>query len=118
MNRGIENENCPDCQSKKRERICSFHCSTYHDYHSSTYFTKPDFLVAFNTGMYEECTESWKTSLRVILDLQVPSLFTSYCMQEAVADFKVLKDLKANLLTDSAVLNPVPDMHKLAESCY
>jgi splicing suppressor protein 51 len=116
MNRGIANESCPDCQSKKRERIYSFHCATYHDYHASTYFTKPDFLVAFNTGMYEEYTESWKTSLRVILDLQVPSLFTSYCMQEAVADFKVLKDLKANLLTDSPVLNPVPDMNKCAES--
>jgi hypothetical protein len=111
-------ETCPDCQSKKRERVYSLHCATYHEYHASTYFTKPDFLVAFNTGMYQLYTESWKSSLRVILDLQVPSLFTSYCMEEAVADFKVLKDLKANLLTDSPVLNPVPDMNKYAESSF
>jgi splicing suppressor protein 51 len=115
MKRGFEAENCPDCQSKKQKRICSFHCATYHDYHASTYFAKPDFLVAFNTGMYEEYTESWKASLRVILDLQVPSLFTSYCLQEAVADYKVLKGLKANLLTDSPMLNPFSDMNKCAE---
>ena len=118
MNRGFESENCSDCQSKKRKRIYSFHSATYHDYHASTYFAKPDFVVAFNTGMFDECTESWKTSLRVILDLQVPSLFTSYCLQEAEADFKVLEGLKANLLTDSPVLNPFPDMLKYADSGF
>jgi hypothetical protein len=116
MKRGLPAENCPDCQSKKRQRISSFHCATYHDYHASTYFAKPDFLVAFNTNMYEEDTESWKTSLRVILDLQVPSLFTSYCLEVAVEDFKVLKSLKANLLRDSPVLNPVPDMNGYTDS--
>ena len=118
MNRDFASEGCPDCQSKKRRRIYSFHCATYHDYHASTYFVKPDFLVAFNTGMHEDDTESWKTSLRVILDMQVPSLFTSYCLQEAEADFKVLKGLKANLLTDSPVLNPFLDVNKCAEPSF
>eukprot|EP00978_Attheya_sp_CCMP212_P015098 scaffold38823_cov48-Attheya_sp.AAC.5 len=110
LGKGCDAENCPDCQSKKRRRIHSIHGTTYHDYASSSFFTKPDFVVAFNTGMFQEDCVSWQTSLRVLLDFEVPCLFTSYNFTEAKQDYDVLKKLDANLLTDSPVLNPVSDM--------
>ena len=100
-------ECCPDCQAKARQRIYSYYGSTYHEYYfDKESFQKPDFVVAFNTGMYEEYTESWKDSLKVILDLDVPSFFTSFNEEEAIGDFEVLRSLNACTLTSSPVKNP------------
>ncbi len=100
-------ECCPDCQAKGRQRIYSYYGSTYHEYYfDKESFQKPDFVVAFNTGMYEEYTESWKESLKVILDLDVPSFFTSFNEEEAIGDFEVLRSLNACTLTSSPVKNP------------
>ena len=68
---------CPDCTSKGRVTIQGFHKMTYHDYYASEGFIRPYFVVAFNTGMFEEYTKSWKDSLRVLLTLNVPCIFTS-----------------------------------------
>jgi len=78
---------------------------TYHEYHASDHFRTPDFVAAFNTGMFEECTESWKESLGVMLALGVPCIFTSYNLYEAREDAKVLEQVGARL-TCSAELNP------------
>jgi hypothetical protein len=63
-------------------------------------------VAAFNTGMYDEYTESWKESLRVLLSLDVPCIFTSYNELEGGADLKVLQEVGANTLTDETMLNP------------
>ena len=89
-----------------RTRSTSFFGMTYHDYSASPKFTTPDLIVAFNTGMYEEFTESWKTSLEVMLDLNVPALFTSYNKYEAEQDTVVLSQVNARLLTETPRLNP------------
>lgn len=99
-------EACPDCVSKGRVRMQGFYDTTYHDYHASNDFIKPDFVAAFNTGMYDEYTESWKESLRVLLSLDVPCIFTSYNELEGGADLKVLQEVGANTLTDETMLNP------------
>ncbi|KAL7531533.1 hypothetical protein ACHAWF_003808 [Thalassiosira exigua] len=99
-------ESCPDCIAKGSARKHGFHALIYHDYHASEKFTKPDFVVAFNTGMFEEETESWKKSLEVLLTLDVPCVFTSYNKEEGDADFEVLSELNAHKLTDASILNP------------
>ena len=99
-------ETCPHCSSKGRIRTQGFYRMTYHDYHNSGEFIRPDFAVAFNPGMYEEYTESWKTSLAVLLTLDVPCIFTSYNEHEGDADFIVLREVNARTLTRSTVLNP------------
>jgi hypothetical protein len=53
---------------------------------SSRSSLKPDLIVAFNTGMYEVDVASWTTSLEVILDTNVPALFTSNNRSEAEQD--------------------------------
>eukprot|EP00804_Cyclotella_cryptica_P021541 CCRYP_005843-RA/>CCRYP_005843-RA protein AED:0.16 eAED:0.14 QI:0/-1/0/1/-1/1/1/0/384 len=97
---------CPDCNIKGRIRMQGFHDMTYHDYYASDQFVKPDFVVAFNTGIFEEYTESWKESLRVLLSLDVPCLFTSYNENEGDADFGVLEEVHANTLTNKTMPNP------------
>jgi splicing suppressor protein 51 len=80
---------------------------TYHDFKAdASIFTKPDLIVSFNSGMYEEDTESWKKSRQVVLDLNVPAMFTSYNEEEGDQDFAVLQSLNACTLTDKPVRNP------------
>jgi len=68
----------------------------------------PDLIVDFNTGMAQEETDSWKTSLELMLDLDVPALFTAYNQDEAKADYALLSSVMgAQMLTTEPVLNPV-----------
>ena len=55
----------------------------------------------------EADTESWKTSLRVILDMDIPAYFTSYNNTEADQDFAILNssDVNANILQNGPKLN-------------
>jgi len=108
---------CPACVAQHRSRSTSIHGFTYHDYKASSKFKSPDLIVAFNTGMYEEYTDSWKTSLEVILDMNVPALFTSFNKDEAVQDLAILSSLHANILTDSPVLNPMRVANAEIEAC-
>jgi hypothetical protein len=85
--------------------------------HTMTTSKIPDLIVAFNSGMFEECTESWKSSLQVMLDMNIPCLFTSYAKNEAVGDYAILKSLNANCLTDEALLNPMRDCAPYIEPC-
>lgn len=57
-------QSCPDCNSNSRTRAYGFYKLPYHEYHASGKFRKPDFIVAYNTGMYEEYTDSWKQRVR------------------------------------------------------
>ena len=137
---------CPDCVGKNRSRIQGFSKSTYHDYfakssgthsggtHSGggSRFKTPDLIVAFNTGMFEEYTDSWKESLEIMLDLNVPCIFTSYNNHEACEDLKVLKEVNAHTLRDLPVKHPfavdfpIPDLsaidqffqHNMYSNCF
>ncbi len=99
-------ESCPDCRGRGRTRLQAFYEMAYHDYFASDEFVNPDLVVAFNTGMFEEYTESWKQSLEVMMTLDVPCLFTSYNRHEGEEDMNVLREVNARTLTDEAVLNP------------
>lgn len=41
----------------------------------STY-TPPDLAVAFNTGASQEYSDSWRETMEVLVDREVPSVFT------------------------------------------
>ena len=101
---------CPGCTAKGRRRLTGMYGYTYHDYAqkylNTSKHSKPDFIVAYNTGMYENDTESWTTSLEVLLDLNVPAYFTSYCKDEAIQDFALLQNLRANILQLGPEENP------------
>ena len=101
-------ETCPMCTERGRERILSFYGKTYHEYAADTeQFKPPDFVVAYNTGMHEEYTDSWKESLEVLLDMEVPCVFTSYNMAEAKADLALLQSVNADVWTgDHPLENP------------
>jgi hypothetical protein len=114
---------CAPCEARNRKRYYALHQLTYHDYYhrhlqeqSSSptnnngnnnigldNFRLPDFIVAFNTGMHEENTESWKTSVEFMLDMNVPCLFTSYSKSKAEKYYAVLKVLKAHLLRQGPI---------------
>lgn len=96
-------QTCPDCTSKGRVRTTGCYQLTYHDYHKTKDFVEPDFVVAFNTGMFEEYTSSWKESLNVLLDLNVPCIFTSYDEHEGTADLNVLREVHARTDRKSVV---------------
>jgi hypothetical protein len=101
-------EVCPDCTVKGRQRLFGMYGYTYHEY-AQKYNTTPNLIVAFNTGMHECETESWKTSLKTILDMEVPAFFTSYEESEAIKDFALLESIDANILQESLELNPFQD---------
>ena len=104
-----EIECCPTCQSNNRTRFSGLYSSTYHD-HYNKYKTEPDFIVAYNTGLYEEDTESWKKSVKVMLDMNVPCFFTSYNSYEATEDVAIIKSLGAKMLyKDGPKENPFKD---------
>lgn len=65
--------------------------------------------------MHEEDTESWKQSLQVILDLDVPAFFTSYNAYEARLDYDLLQEEGAELLQDDIEKNPFRDEAWLIE---
>lgn len=112
-------EPCPDCTAKNRKRRAGMFGYTYHDYATKYLASKshstPDLVVAFNTGMHEEDTESWKQSLQVILDLDVPAFFTSYNAYEARLDYDLLQEEGAKLLQDDIEKNPFRDEAWLIE---
>ncbi|KAL3908447.1 MAG: hypothetical protein SGILL_008475 [Bacillariaceae sp.] len=106
---------CPDCTIKGRQRCYGMYGYTYHDYQEKEDAVRPDFIVAFNSGMHEAETESWKTSLEMVLDMNVPAYFTSYEESEAIKDFDLLMSLGANILQDKIKLNPFSDQQVCIE---
>jgi splicing suppressor protein 51 len=113
---------CPTCTTNGRKRVFALYGFTYHDFHnkfvvpqgdepsSSLSCLKPDLVVAFNTGMHEVDAESWKTSLQVIMDTNVPSIFTSYNRSEADQDYALLEGLGAGMLHDAPKRNPFSEI--------
>lgn len=112
----IDNGCCRTCTFQNRERTTAFFGLTYHDYFAHANFAAPDLAVAFNTGMYEQFTDSWKASLEVVWYMSVPALFTSYNKDEAVQDHAVLTS-NANVLADAPILNPMREDHAIIEAC-
>ncbi|KAF7329065.1 MYND-type domain-containing protein [Mycena kentingensis (nom. inval.)] len=91
---------CAECARRSRQRLSIRRSMTYHEFAaSSTYRSNPPDLVAgFHTGMGEVDTNSWTTSLRIILDAEVPVVFTATSLPEAKWDVMLLERLRASFL--------------------
>jgi hypothetical protein len=104
---------CPDCESKGRKRNFGVFSYTYHDFLAKYPTKMPDLIVAFNTGMHEVDTGSWKQSLRTMLGMGVPCYFTSFQETEAADGLEVLRQMNAKILHHGT--NPFRDMHWLVD---
>jgi len=90
----LDFECCPNCQAMGRPPRKFFMTNAlYHDFTQSRLFTQhpPDLIVAFHSGHYEAETTTWWPTVDRILDLGIPTLFTTYNEQEAVEEEKVLE---------------------------
>ena len=98
---------CPECSRVGRGRSFGTYAKLWHEYRADAdNYIKPDFIVAFNTGMSMEMVESWTESVRMMLEDDTPCLFTSYDEGEAKGDYDLLESLGARILTERAALNP------------
>ena len=90
-------ECCPKCKSDGRTRRIFGKRKLYHDFMKSSLYSKspPDLIVAFHSGHADRETSSWTPSLRRILDLNVPAIFTTYNETEAFEEEQALNALGA-----------------------
>ncbi|KAL0563905.1 hypothetical protein V5O48_018151 [Marasmius crinis-equi] len=86
---------CQYCIAKGHMRTFIYHSSPYHDFAftADASNNRPDLIVALNTGMSEVETESWKRTIGVIRDLDVPGVFTAYTKLEAESEIRMLKGM-------------------------
>ena len=106
---------CNYCSHENRKRKYIQVAMAYHEYYHvnraqnlaagfnmSSFI--PDLVVAYNSGMYEN-SDRWTETIKVLLDLRVPCLFTSYNLREAQVEYEIMtKSHNAN--TSQPVQNP------------
>eukprot|EP00561_Arcocellulus_cornucervis_P011726 CAMPEP_0185815814 /NCGR_PEP_ID=MMETSP1322-20130828/16392_1 /TAXON_ID=265543 /ORGANISM="Minutocellus polymorphus, Strain RCC2270" /LENGTH=96 /DNA_ID=CAMNT_0028512715 /DNA_START=1 /DNA_END=287 /DNA_ORIENTATION=+ len=79
----------------------------WHEYRADKdRYTKPDLVVAFNTGMSMEETDGWVESIKLMLEDDIPCLFTMYQEDEAKGDYDLLQSLGAKIITERNAMNP------------
>jgi splicing suppressor protein 51 len=76
---------CPSCKTKARKRTLSSYKGLYHDYAKSSFYKRPDLIVAFNSGCVDgdDADSDWDKTIRLIVNNSVPALFTTYNAREA-----------------------------------
>ncbi|KAL0563907.1 hypothetical protein V5O48_018153, partial [Marasmius crinis-equi] len=86
---------CEFCVAKGRSRTSTFYKGTYHDFvlTPGASANRPDLIVGLNTGMSEVDHESWKKTIGVIRDLDVPALFTCYTKREGESEMRMMKGM-------------------------
>ncbi|KAF8142555.1 hypothetical protein K438DRAFT_1635355, partial [Mycena galopus ATCC 62051] len=75
-------------------------CSTYHDFvrKQGDQFETPDLCIAFNSGAAQgHMGYTWQTSIKVLVQRKLPSLFTAYDREEAESDAAILRAAGAAL---------------------
>lgn len=89
----IEMECCPECSGVGCKRLYGAMPTTYHAFRASSRYTKPDLVVAFNSGVHEAEVEQWRPTLEGLIQEGIPCLFTSYNELEATKDQAALEEL-------------------------
>ncbi|KAI0311128.1 hypothetical protein OF83DRAFT_1152250 [Amylostereum chailletii] len=85
---------------KSLQVACFNYSRPYHTFvqRSGTRFVAPDLAIAFNSGCGSEETASWRPTIKLLVDMKIPTVFTSYQREEAGVDAALLKASGANLL--------------------
>jgi splicing suppressor protein 51 len=91
---------CEACQAQKRKRPLSAYKGLYHDFASSSFYEKPDLIVAFNSGCVDgdDADRDWDRTIRLIVDSGIPALFTTYNPREAWHEQTKMKSLGARFV--------------------
>ncbi|KAJ7764756.1 hypothetical protein B0H16DRAFT_428249 [Mycena metata] len=99
---------CSGCMQRGRRRVAIMSPTTYHAFAQSSQYraNPPDVVAGFNTGMGEVDVPGWRESIPIILDMNVPAVFTSYTEYECLNDTALLlKELDASFIK-TAEVNP------------
>ena len=108
---------CKSCTLENRKRKYVQVGMTYHEYYAihHHHFTSagynlqdfiPDIVVAFNSGMFNDNDrDSWDPTIKVLLDMEVPCLFSSYNLREARMEYELLQK-HYNAQINAPVFNP------------
>jgi splicing suppressor protein 51 len=98
---------CEACQSQGRKRPLSAYKGLYHDFAKSSFYEKPDLIVAFNSGCVDgdDADSDWDKTIRLIVESNVPALFTTYNPRESRHEQVKMKSLGAKFIVE-------PEMNK------
>ncbi|KAJ7644840.1 hypothetical protein FB45DRAFT_784839 [Roridomyces roridus] len=95
----VQMKTCPDCTAQGRKRVHVVACNTYHGYIQTqgSQFIPPDLCIAFNSGAYEEWTDEWCATIKVLVERKIPSVFTAFSREEVHSDAHLLQRMGATL---------------------
>jgi splicing suppressor protein 51 len=95
-----QNHACYGCRQSRRRRTVILCPITYHEFAESAKYraNPPDLVAGFNTGMGEVGVSGWEKSMRVVLESNVPAVFTTYTVFEALNDTNMLTELGASFV--------------------
>ncbi|XP_018021555.1 uncharacterized protein LOC108677787 [Hyalella azteca] len=87
---------CDDCKAKPRRIVYELANMYYHDFVVSSYYSKPDVVIAYNCGFGEhvdsKSEDTWQSSFPLLVaDPAVPLVFTSHTLKEAHRDLSALQ---------------------------
>ncbi|KAH9481764.1 hypothetical protein JR316_0006291 [Psilocybe cubensis] len=97
--KGQHFEPCDECQKRRRALHLEFQAKSYKTYFadSGSSFVKADLVVAFDPKCYKDNIDTWQETLGVLIEQKIPTVFTSYNYDDAVANAKFLEDVGAKL---------------------
>ncbi|KAJ2919080.1 hypothetical protein MD484_g1369, partial [Candolleomyces efflorescens] len=98
----MELDTCSNCRKDGRKRVQRLAAATYHEYIQlrGSSFKVPDLAVAFNSGASEVEYESWKATMKILVEKKIPSVFTSFNELEAEKEAAMLSELGAQLIPE------------------
>ena len=91
---------CPHCKAGGRERSISLYQGVYHNFAKDSKFEKPDLIVLFNSSWVngDDAKSNWEPTIKLLVEDNVPALFTTYNAGEAQNEQQRLKELGANFV--------------------
>ena len=96
---------CGACQSQGRKRPLSAYKGLYHDFANTSFYEKPDLIVAFNSGCVDgdDADSDWDKTIRLIVESNVPALFTTYNTRESQHEQAKMKRLGAKFIVEPEI---------------
>ncbi|KAJ7873967.1 hypothetical protein B0H13DRAFT_2669175 [Mycena leptocephala] len=96
----FDHEICRECIARGRSCVLKCAANTYHGFvrKQGNQFATPDLCIAFNSGAAQgHLGYTWRTSIKVLVERKLPSLFTAYDREEAEDDAAMLRAAGAAL---------------------
>jgi splicing suppressor protein 51 len=93
---------CPVCTSDGRSRIVASYTGLYHDFMTINDYSKPDLTVFVNSGWVDgdDAETHWLPTIEMLVDSDVPSLFTAYNGEEALNEKAKMREMGARFVVE------------------